>query len=186
MTVIYDIVFVFSWTFDYRVMTGSCGYVAICFKYNAFTFEGTEWAIADCICHAVAVACPSAFRPHEYVFAVADKHKRAFDIIFGCHFFINGAVVERNNAEQIGRESNHIAMAPAAIEHIVLAIFIAEYKLVDGLCAIYNVVDEGFAEGIAIGTFGTVGYRYTDAAYFTFVHIVCTKEEIVFVISFDD
>ena len=86
------------------------------------------------------------------------------------------SVGPRLDAEQIGRQAADIAVAPAAIIHIVPAIVVMEDKLVDGLCAVHDIVDERPAQRIPIGPFGPVGHSHTDAAHLAFVYIVATEE----------
>ena len=73
-------------------------------------------------------------------------------------------------------------MAPTAVIHIICAIVVAEHKLVDRLCTVYDVANERFAESILVWAFGTVGNGDADTAYFAFMHIVGTKEQVVFVV----
>lgn len=61
-----------------------------------------------------------------------------------------------------------------------------EDKLVDGLCAVDNVIDQRVPEQILERAFGFVADGYTDAADFPFMHIVCAEEEVVFAIFFDN
>ena len=72
-------------------------------------------------------------------------------------------------------------MSPATVIHIVLSIFFIDV-LVDGLCSVYDVVDERFAQQVLVGAFGTVCNGYADTAYFAFVYVVGAEEQVIFAV----
>ena len=77
-------------------------------------------------------------------------------------------------------------MLPASVEHVILPVVIAEHELVNGLCAIDDVVNQWLAQGIHIGTLGLVGYGYADTAHLALVHVIGTEEEVEFVVRLND
>ena len=56
-------------------------------------------------------------------------------------------------------------MFPSAIDHIILAIFISEHKLINRLCAIMKFADQWFAQIIFKRPIRFIGNGYPNAAY---------------------
>ena len=153
---------------------------------GADALEGAERRVGDSVSHAVIILHPIAFAPHKVAFTIFLEQEGAFYIVLRCHFFIQRAVGEGYNRFEVVGEFYQIAAAPAAIIHIVAAIGMTEYKLVDGLRAVDNVIDQRMPEQILERAFGFVADGYADAADFSFVYIVRAEEEIVFAIFFDN
>jgi hypothetical protein len=78
-------------------------------------------------------------------------------------------------------------MTPASIDHVPGAVLVMEDGLVDGLCAVVEFVDKGFAQIVLIRPLGMVGDGYADASGRRVVlNVVGGKEEIVFTVLFGD
>ena len=78
-------------------------------------------------------------------------------------------------------------MPPSAIVHIVSAIVITEHKLVDGLCAIHNFINQGLAQHIFERTCRIVCHSHTDTANLRVVlYVVPSEEKIIAVIGLDN
>ena len=168
-------------------MAGAAGDALIALKDFAFELEGTKGTVADGIGHAIVWASPAALAPHEVVLAAALQHEGAFNVLLAGRYLVELlSVFPRDDGKEVGAQLADVAMAPAAIEHIVLSVVVAEDELVDGLCAVDYLVDERFAESIFVWAFGTVAYGHADASNFAFMHIVPTKEKVELVVSLDD
>ena len=96
------------------------------------------------------------------------------------------AVFPRDDGKEVGTQLADVAMPPSAVEHVVLAVVVTEDKLVYWLCSVYDFIDERLAESVFVGAFGLVAYSNTDAANFTFVHIVAAKEKVELIVSLDN
>ena len=59
-----------------------------------------------------------------------------------------------------------VAVPPAAIDHVILAVLVLEHELVDRLRAVVEVVDQRLAQIILERPFRLVGHRHPDAADF--------------------
>src|SRR5690606_38094348 len=80
-----------------------------------------------------------------------------------------------------------VAVSPAAVDQVVLAVGVFEHELVDGLRTVVELVDEGLPEMILEGAGGLVGDGYADAADGVVVlDVVRAEEEVVATILFDD
>ena len=89
-------------------------------------------------------------------------------------------------AQEVLAKLANVTMAPTAIEHIILTVIIAEYKLVYRLCPVYNLIDKGLSQSINIGSLGLIRYSHTNTANFAFVHIVSAKEKVELIIGLYD
>jgi len=143
--------------------------------------EGAGGCVGDRIGYGVVGAAPPAFGPHEIIFSVAAEHPWSFDIAFWRDLFEHRPVGEGLEAGEAGFQPGDIAVAPSSIDDIVLTVLVVEDRLVDGLGAVVEFVDEGMTQVIFIGSFGFVGDGDADAADGAVVlDIVCAEEEKVF------
>src|SRR5690606_8905122 len=164
-SVINNIIFVFIWDLDHRMMPGTCRYLRILLQNDSFAFKGAEWSIRNSISHLIIRAAPASFRPHEIVLPVFDKHKWTLHIILWRYLFIQCAIIKWNQRSEVLIELYHVAMAPATIIHVVRSIFVFKYKLVYGLRPIYNLIDQWFPDNIFKRTFRFVCHSHTYSAY---------------------
>ena len=93
------------------------------------------------------------------------------------------SVAERHDAQQVGREFAHVAVAPSAVVHVVLSVVVAEDELVYGLRAVYYLVDERLAECVFVRTFWLVRGCHADASHLAFMYVVGCKEQVVLVVG---
>src|ERR1700722_5462415 len=185
--VVDDIVVFGTGDMDDRVMAGAGCDGAILLEDLADALEGAGGIIGHRIGHGVVGPAPAAFGPHEIIFSVAGDHIGAFDIAFGCDLLVGRAVGEGKECFEVGAEAGDIAVAPTAVDHIILSVLIAEDGLVDGLGAVVELADEWFAQVIFIGALGVAGHGDADAAFGGIVlDIVCGEEEKVASVFFGD
>ena len=67
------------------------------------------------------------------------QHEGTFYITLGRYLFVSIAIVKRYDAQQVVRQTHHIAMSPTTIIHIILSVIITEDVLVDRLSTIDNM-----------------------------------------------
>lgn len=60
------------------------------------------------------------------VFAAADEHEWTFDIALGSDFLKPRPIAKRLEATEIILQSSDVAVPPAAVNQIVLTVFVAE------------------------------------------------------------
>src|SRR5580698_5355628 len=131
--VVDDIPVVGGGNMKHRVVTGAGGDGGILLEDLADALEGAGGGIRHGVGYGVIGAAPTPFGPHEIIFAVAGDHIGTFHIAFGGNLFEGRAVGEGDEAFEIGAEFGDITMSPAAIDHIILAVFVFEDGLVDRL-----------------------------------------------------
>lgn len=138
-----DDVIVGSGEFENAVVSGSHADLWVTVEDVGFAFEWAGGGIGDGVGDSVSGVCPAAFGPHEVVLAVFFEHEGAFDVVFGGDFkeFAFGF-------DHVFFELDNVAMFPAAVVEIGLAVVIDEGVGVYGLGAVDIFFDEGFAEGI--------------------------------------
>ena len=183
--VVNDVVVVGSRRVQYGVVAGSGAHLGVLLQYLSDALKGAEGRVGDSVCHAVIRACPSALAPHEVALAVPAEHHRTFDVLLGRDFLVDRPVLERKETRKVGLQPHHIAVSPASVVHIIIIPF-AEDELVDRLRPVHNLVDEWFAQKVAVRPLRTVADGDTDAPDFPLVYIVGGKEEIVLPVLLDD
>ena len=185
--VVDDIIVVGAGDVQDRVVTGASCDRHVLLQNLADALEGTSGRIGHGVGHGIIGAAPAAFGPHEIIFAVAGYHIGPFHIAFRGDLFEGSTVGEGYEAFEIGAEFGDIAMLPAAIDHIILSVFVFKDGLVDGLGAIVEFIDQGFTEIVFIGPLGVAGHCYADTAFSRVVlNIIGGEEEIVAIAFFCD
>ncbi len=185
--VINDIIVFGARYMDDRVVACAGCDGAVLLEDLADALEGAGGFIGHGVGHRVIGAGPAAFGPHKIVFAVAGDHIGALDIAFGCDLFVCFSVGEGEEGFEVGAEAGDIAVAPAAVDHVVLSIFVVEDGLVDGLGAVVELAYEGLAEVVPVGALGMTRYGYADAAFGRIVlDIIGGEEEIIAAVLFRD
>src|SRR5664279_976976 len=107
-------------------------HVGVLLKDFSYPLERSQRRIRHGISDGVIRPGPTPFRPHEVVLAGPDKHHRPLDILLRSDLLEDRAIGERNEAGKVVLQAGDIAVSPAAVNHVILAIGIAEYRLVDG------------------------------------------------------
>ncbi len=103
-----------------------------------------------------------------------------------------------NKAGIVGIQFSHIALPPAAVEHIVRPVHVPEHELIDGLGVVVEGIDQGFAQVIAVRPARCIGYRHPDAAKVIYVvirvvaarprrplHVIPPEKQVVLPVFFD-
>lgn len=184
--VVDDVPLVLARDADHRVVSGAGGHPGILLQDLPDALEGPERRVCDGIGHAVVGASPAAFAPHEVVFALPLEHEGSFDVVLGGYLLEGFAVLEGNDAQQVGGQADHVAVPPSSVVHVVLPVVVAEDELVDGLCSVDDPVDERSSQCIPIGAFGPVGDGYADAARLVVaLDIVAAEEEVILSVGMD-
>ena len=139
---------------------GDCGITA----HNLpLADERADGAVACCVSDAVARIAPVTFRPHEVVHPFALQHEGAFHIVLRGNFPVHRLARRGNHMRQVGRETNHVAVALAAVIQVDGAVVVAEHHGVDGLRTVLKGTDEWLAEQVFKRTIRLVAYSNTDA-----------------------
>ena len=184
---VHDIVFVGAADMDDRVVPRAGSHGGILLEDLADALERPRGFIGHGIGHGIVGTAPAPLRPHKIILPVAQHHIRTLYIVLWRDLFEGRSVGERNESFEIGAKLNDIAMAPAAVDHIVLAVFIFKDGLIDGLRAVMELADERFAEIVFIGSFRTIGDRNADASPGRIVlDVVGGEEEVVAAAFFCD
>src|SRR6184192_1213967 len=73
-------------------------------------------------------------------------------------------------------------MRPTAVDEVVLSILVAEYKWINRLSAVPDLVHERFAQQIMEGSARLIGHSHADAANLLvlIVNVIGAKEEVIF------
>ena len=148
--VVDDIIVIGSGDMDDRVVAGAGCDGAVLLQDLADALEGAGGVIGHGVGHGVVGAAPAAFGPHEIVFSVAGDHIGAFYITFGCDLFVGFAVGEGEEGFEVGAEAGYVAVAPAAVDNIILSVLIVKDGLVDGLGAVMELANEWFTQKIFV------------------------------------
>ena len=98
-TVINDIPFICSGTFNYRMVTSTGCYISILLQNFSDSFKRTERWIRNGIGYTIIRTSPATFRPHKIIFSIMFQHKRPFHIILGSHFLIDSTILKRYNTQ---------------------------------------------------------------------------------------
>jgi len=185
--VVDDVVFVLAWHFDNAVVACSASDTLVALEDFTFEFEGAEGTVADGVSYAIVGTSPTSLTPHEVVSAVSLQHERPLDIILAGRNLVELlSVLPRNDGKEVGTQTADVAVSPAAVKHIELSVVVAEDELVDGLCAIDNLINKRLAECILIRAFGLVADGNADAAHLAFVNIIAAEEEVELIVCLDD
>ena len=177
--VVDDVPLVLARDADHGVVPGTGGHPGILLQDLPDALEGPERRVCDGIGHAVVGSSPASFAPHEVVFSLPLEHEGSFDVVLGGYLLAGFAVLEGNDAQQVGGQADHVAVSPASVVHVVLPV-VAEDELVDGLRSVDDPVDERPSQRIPVGSFGPVGDGYADAARLVVVlDVVAAEEEVV-------
>ena len=81
------------------MMSGTGSYTGILLKNYSLAMERSERRVGNGIGHTVVGASPTAFRPHEVILSVTFQHERTFYIVLRSHFFIDCAIIKRNDTK---------------------------------------------------------------------------------------
>ena len=159
---IHDVVKIFTWYLNDRVMPRAGSNLRILLQYFVDALERPEWRIGHRVGHRIIRPGPAAFRPHEIIFAVSLEHERPLNVALRGDFFESCPIGKCFEAPKIIPKPGDVAVSPAAINQIVLAVRIAERKLIDRLRAIMEAVNQRFAQIILEWPFRLVGHSQAD------------------------
>src|ERR1044071_4346675 len=119
----------------------------------ADALERSKRRVGDRIRHRIVRPRPSAFAPHEIIFALPYHHVGPFNVTFGRDFFETRSVRKITKVSEIVLKRNDIAMLPAAVDQVILAVLIMERKLIDRLRAVLEAADQRLSQIIGVGPF---------------------------------
>ena len=162
--------------------------------------ERAERGIRNGVCDPVVRPGPAALGPHEIIFPVLLHHERPLDVALRGDGLIGLAVLKRHDAQQVIAEPDHVAVAPAAVIHIICTVIIPEHELVDRLGPVYYLADKRLArlgpvyyladkrlaKCVPVRPFRRVGHSHADSAHLVIVlYVVGAEEQIVLPVGMD-
>src|ERR1044072_648526 len=178
--VIHDVPAVSTRQVDHRVVTCTGGHGGILLKYLADPFKRACRRIGDGVGYGIVRTTPAAFRPHKIIFAITDEHERAFHISLRSDLLKKGTVFHRFETGKVRFHLDDVTMAPAPIDHVVLAVFVMKHKLVYRLCTVMEFIDERFAQVIFVRAAGFIRYSNADTAMLCIaLYIIGSEKEII-------
>ena len=169
-----------------RVVTRSVGDIEILPQDLPDTIERAKRRIGDGVSDLVIRSGPTTLTPHEVIFTILLKHKRAFHVILGSYLFINRSVLERYKSGKVFIQAYHVAVFPTTVIHIILIIVsVVENKLIDRLRPVHDLVDQRLTQQILIRPFRTIAHGNTDTSDLSLVHVIRPKEKIILTVLVD-